>query len=250
MVIILLVIFTLLTFITWINIDKAALRITTGTISLLLLLATAILMAFNFNNHYGMEKVTKTTTHEIYSAGGSKMPAGMLMAQALGSKSDNYVLVYADKEDGKAKPHFTPDQKHIIEAVKKSATYKVADVDKATVTTKTTRWEWRNDFFKLLFAVGGEGHSLAKQTSVVTVPKDTWVVMTPAQAKQVQKQQAAAATDPAAAQAQQAQMQAGVQAKVQAFMQDNPNASAQEVKDYTAKATATLMADAMKMMLK
>jgi len=227
-----------------------ALRTITGTISLVLLLVTAIAMAANFNDHYGMKKVTTTTTHEIYSAGGSKVPAGMLMAQSIGSKSNNYVLVYADKQNGKAKPHFAPNQKHIIEAVKKSATYKVADVDKATLTTKTTRWEWRNEFFKLMFAVGGEGHSLAKQSAVVTVPKDTWVVMTPAQAKQVQKQQATAAADSAAMQAQQAQMQAGVQAKVQAFMQAHPKASAQEVKDYTAQTTAALTANALKAMIK
>ena len=223
MVIILLAVFAILTFISWIKIENVPARVTSGLISGGLLLATVLMLVANFNNHFGMEKVTKTETKTIYSAGGSKVPAGMMIAQALG--------------------------KHIVEAVKKTATYKLIDTDKATVTTKTTRWEWQNDFFKLMFGFGGEGHSLYKQQTVVKLPKDTWVVMTPAQSKAVQAKQKAAAANPAA-QAQQEQLKAAASAKIAAFMQANPKASQDQVKAYTTKVTAELTAEAMKAMLK
>ncbi|NFA03161.1 DUF4811 domain-containing protein [Weissella cibaria] len=250
MVIILLAVFAILTFISWIKIENVPARVTSGLISGGLLLATVLMLVANFNNHFGMEKITKTETKTIYSAGGSKVPAGMMIAQALGTKSNNYVMIYADKENAKPTAHFVPNKKHIVEAVKKTATYKLIDADKATVTTKTTRWEWQNDFFKLMFGFGGEGHSLYKQQTVVKLPKDTWVVMTPAQSKAVQAKQKAAAANPAAAQAQQEQLKAAASAKIAAFMQVNPKASQDQVKAYTTKVTAELTAEAMKAMLK
>jgi hypothetical protein len=101
-----------------------------------------------------------------------------------------------------------------------------------------------------MFGFGGEGHSLAKQTHVVTVPKDTWVVLTADQAKQVQAQQKTAAADPAAAAAQQAQLKTAVQTKVTAYVTANPSASQAQITAYTQKVTAQLMADAIKTTLK
>ena len=57
------------------------------------------------------------------------------------------------------------------------------DDTKATVTTKTTRRVWSSDFYKLLFSVGGEQNELVKQNSVVSVPKDTWLVLTSMEAQ-------------------------------------------------------------------
>ena len=79
------------------------------------------------------------------------------------------LLVYADERDAKATPHFVPDTKHMVQAVKKSATYREANVSQATVTTTTTRWEWRNKVFEFLLGFGGEGGTVAKQSSVVTM---------------------------------------------------------------------------------
>jgi hypothetical protein len=244
MIIILLALFAVLTFISWIMISNRATRFVAGTISGLLLFGTVLLMVANFNNHFGMKKVTTTTTKQVYSAAGSASPAGTLIAAEVGTKSNNYVLVYADKENGSAEQHFVPNQKDIVEAVKKTATYKTADVDKATVTTKTTRWEWSNDLYKSLFGFGGEGGSLYKQTSVVTVPEDTWVVMTAGQAASLKEKMAASQTTAA-----QAQLATAVKAKVAAYMTSNPNATADQLKAYQQQATAEVAASAMKAML-
>ncbi len=92
------------------------------------------------------------------------------------------------KNRKKADTNFKPDEKHISEAVKKSATYKLVDDTKATVTTKTTRRVWSSDFYKLLFSVGGEQNELVKQNSVVSVPKDTWLVLTQNQVKKLSQE--------------------------------------------------------------
>ena len=250
MIIIVLAVFAVLTYISWFYIKSAPTRLIMGLISFALLGATVLLLTANIKSHYGMKNVTTTTEKTIYSAGGSKSPAGMLITQELGTKSGNYVMIYADSEDGKAKPHFVPNKKNMAEAINKKATYKTADVDKATVKTVTTRREWKNDFFKWLLDFGGEGHSLVKQTSTVTVPKNTWVVLSAQQAKQVTAKQKAAGQDKAAAAAQQKQMRDAIQAKVAAYMKDNPKASANDVADYSHEATAEMTADAMKQMIK
>ena len=62
--------------------------------------------------------------------------------------------------------------------------------------------------------------------------------------------QKAAGQDKAAAAAQQKQMRDAIQAKVAAYMKDNPKASANDVADYSHEATAEMTADAMKQMIK
>lgn len=250
MIIIVLAVLAALTYISWFYIKSAPTRIVTGLISFGLLTATVLLLTANVNSHYGMKNVTTTTEKTIYSAGGLKSPAGMLITQELGTKSDNYVMIFADHEDGKAKPHFVPNKKKMVEAVHKTATYKTADVDKATVKTVTTRREWQNDFFKWLLDFGGEGHLLVKQTTTVTVPKNTWVVLSAQQAKQVTAKQKAASQNKAAAVAQQKQMRDAIQAKVAAYIKANPKASANDVANYSKEATAEMTASAMKQLLK
>lgn len=250
MIIIVIAILAILTYVSWINIEKLSTRIVAGLISFVLLAAAVLLLTVNMNSHYGMKKVTTSTEKTIYSAGGSKSPAGMLITQRLGTKADNYVMIYADREDSKAKAHFVPNKKKITEAIHKRATYRTADVKKATVKTVTTRWEWKNDFFKWLLEFGGEGHSLAKQTTTVTVPKKTWVVLSAQQAKQVTAKQKAASQNKAAATAQQKQMRDAVQAKVAAYIKANPKASANDIANYSKEATAEMTASAMKQMLK
>ena len=45
-------------------------------------------------------------------------------------------------------------------------------------------------------------------------------------------------------------MRDAIQAKVAAYMKDNPKASANDVADYSHEATAEMTADAMKQMIK
>lgn len=172
-------------------IKKPVLRISMTTIGLLLLVGAVGLTTLNFNQHWGMKEVTTTQTRAIYSAAPAQSPVKMVIKKELGTKADNYVLVYRDHaDDQEAKAHFIPDKDDMNKLVHSSATYRVADVDEATVTTKVTRWRFDSDLAKYLFSFAGMDGSLARQSSVVTVPKEGWTVMTPDEAKAAAKKAA------------------------------------------------------------
>lgn len=171
----------------WTMINQRVLRYSCGVIASAALIACTILLSLNFTSHYGMKKVTTVETHQVYSLAGNKVPAGVLAAKQLGTHSNRYVMVYRDSQNGQAKAHFVPNQKKIINAVKKHATYQLTDKQTATVTTRTTRWEWQNATAKRWLNVGSQAGELVKQTSTVYVPRKTWVVLTPTQMKKLKK---------------------------------------------------------------
>ena len=236
MIILVMAVFAIGMFYSWLVLKNRAMRAVFGPIFTVLLIGAVWMTTSVFANNTGLTAKTTTTTKRVYSA--------------LGSKADNYVLVYNDTADAK-KPtvHGKPSSKvaDIPTGVKKEMTYKVADVKKATVRVESTRWEWKNAFWRVMFGIGGQGGKLKKQVTTVTVPKNTWVVMTADQSKKLQAAQKSAA--PEAQAAQQAQMKSAIEAKVAAYMQANPKATPDQVKAYTTEQTAEMTATAMKQML-
>ena len=149
-----------------------------GGLAIILVALSMLGLIVHDNNHWGMKKVTETTSKTI--------PVQMVMAIKIGDNTGNYVFNYKTNEnDKKPSQHFMPDQKNITESIKKTATYKETSDKTSEVMTVTTRWEWANNFAKILFGVGGEGGELYKQTNTVRVPKGTVIVLTQAQAKKL-----------------------------------------------------------------
>ena len=185
----LIIVFTILTFYGLMFIKNKLASGIIGGVSLIILILSVGMLLFHIKDNWGMKEVTTTSTHQIYTAGDKSAPYGMMIKAEIGKNTGNYVLVYRNSADS-AKPdtNFKPDTKNIIEAVKKSATYKLADVDTAKVTTTTTRRVWSSDLMKKLFDIGSENKELVKQHSVVTVPKDTWLVLTQAQVEKLTKE--------------------------------------------------------------
>ena len=245
MIIVLLLLFVVLTFVSWIYIKPVTLRAIAGTISLILLMASVWAMTVNFTDHFGMKKVTTTQTTQIYTAGDTASPANMLLAQEIGNKSNNYVMIYRNKANDKEPvAHNKPDTKHIVEGVKKTATYQTTSGSQATAETTTTRWRFKNDFYKMLFGVSDQQNQLIKQHTVVRVPDKTWAVLSPDQAKTLGAKQKQMPVQ--AQQAQQMQMKQGVQAKMMAYMQAHPTASAAEQKAQANAFAAELATSAIK----
>ncbi|RRG17919.1 DUF4811 domain-containing protein [Weissella viridescens] len=245
MIIVLLLLFVVLTFVSWIYIKPVTLRVIAGTISLVLLMLSVWAMTVNFTDHFGMKKVTTTKTTQIYTAGDTSSPANMLLAQEIGTKSNNYVMVYRDKaSDKKPAVHNKPDTKHIVEAVKKTATYQTTKGSQATAKTTTTRWRFKNDFYKMMFGVSDQQNQLIKQHTLVRVPSKTWVVMTPSQAKSLGAKQKQMPMQ--AQQAQQMQMKQAVQAKMMAYMQAHPTATSAQQKAQANAYAAEIATSALK----
>lgn len=188
MIFILISLATILTFVSWMYPKKASLRYTLGFASLLFLAGSVYLLTDHFVHHTGMKTETVVEKKEIYSAGDTKLPFGVLVYKTIGDKSEHQVLVYRDKTSDKdATAHFIPNKKKINQAIKKSAHYKTSDGDKAYVSTTTKRYTWKSDFDKLMFGFGGEDGELISQKSVVSVPKDTWLTLTPEEADKLEK---------------------------------------------------------------
>lgn len=242
------IILTILVFLTWLLISNKLVRNILGTLSTLCLLILVIGIVANMNNHWGMEKETVTTKNEqIYTAGQKHSPANMLIANELGNSSNNYVMAYRTHEkDDKPKTHFRPntDKSHLAESVKKSARYKQEDVDKATVKTKKTYWTWKSSWYQYLFSFNGDNKELITQKTMVTVPKDTWIVLNAEQLKQLQKQSTSS-------NAQQQQVQKAEMAKKMAsYKQQHSNVSKQQMKDYQQHLMSEMAVKQIKQQLK
>lgn len=189
MIIILIAIFTLLTFFGFMYINKGILRGVVGGLSLILLTASVLSLTMHIKENWGMEKVTTTETKQIYTAGDTSAAFGVLLKAEVGKNTNNYVLVYrTNREDKAPTAHFQPDQKHIVETLKKTADYKLTDESNAKLVTTTVRWKFKDNFMKFLFGIGDEEGKLVSEHARAYVPKDTWLVLTQEQAKQLQKE--------------------------------------------------------------
>lgn len=155
MILWIIILFVILTFVSWLVINKPVLKWVCGIISTLVLIASIVGLSMNMNDHYGMKKVTKVTTTEVHSITPEISPVKAVAVKKIGT--DNYVLVYKDKAtDEKPSAHFVPNKKDIVESVKQRSTYRDDKGQKAYVKTSKTTWEYSSKLMKNLFDVGHE----------------------------------------------------------------------------------------------
>lgn len=104
MIIYVLILFTILFFLSWnLFMSSRKVHIVTSIISTLLLLIAVIFAIGNFNHHYGMHLVNHTNGREIASV--SKQ-SPMLIYEKLGSAKKHEIVIY---EDRGRKQHTAPD---------------------------------------------------------------------------------------------------------------------------------------------
>lgn len=245
MIIYLMIVITILTFIAWFFINNLQLRWICGLITMGLLLLCSIALSANLYSHWGMTKDTKVTVStDIYSARTSESPANILLYQNLGTKTNNAVLIFRDKRnEEQAKPHFVPEKKDIRDSSKKRAVYRLTKGQKAKITIKRTEWRYRSNTAKWFFDFADNDHQLISQRTTVTLPENSWVVMTPAQAKKLATLQKQLST--AEKNEQEQMMRQAIQEKVRVYQQNNPQASAQEIASYSQRLTAELSVKAL-----
>ncbi|PNZ70091.1 DUF4811 domain-containing protein [Staphylococcus croceilyticus] len=245
---IILIVLTIAMFASWLLIPHKLTRYILGSITTLLFIGLIIGIVLNMTHHFGMEKTTVNEPEkQIYSAGSDKSPTNMLIANEIGNNSYNYVMVYKDKQsDDKPSAHFKPstNKEDVSDSVKKVAYYETSNVNKATVKTKKEYWTWKNDYYRYLFDYGKEDKELIKQTSVVTVPSDTWVVLDAKEAKKLQKQQRSMSSKS------QDKMKEALQKKMISYKKEHPKASEKEMKDYLNTEKQRLATQQIKEMLK
>lgn len=233
MILILLVIGALCFFLAFMFTNRAATRALALLVSGVVLIGSIVLMVANYHEHYGMKKVTTTTTQKIYSASGSSS-MNMALYKQVGTSGKNNVYIYDVKENQKAPSHTKADEyttNHVNWTNKANA----------TLTTKVTRWEYKSDFYSLLFKWSGMDGTMVKRVYTFNLPK-TWVKLSTTQAAKLKKLMGSST-----AKAQMAtQAKAYITAKVQAAMMKNPQMTEVQRAKVTQQAQAEFQAQALK----
>ncbi|PWJ46158.1 uncharacterized protein DUF4811 [Limosilactobacillus mucosae] len=208
-----------------------------GLITGLIFVGSTVIITANFHDHWGMKRITTTKTQKIYSAS-SQMQ--LILYQPVGTSGKNNVYIYQTKPRQK-----TPQHTQANEFTTNRLVW--TDSDQATLTVKETRWRFKNDFYKVLFAGSKMDGKLVSRTNTFRYPK-TFVKISVKQA-QALKKQAQALKSPATQAQLKAQAAAYVTAKVQAAKQQNPDLTEAQLQKLTEQAQQEYQAQMIKKMM-
>ncbi|NMV52562.1 DUF4811 domain-containing protein [Lactobacillus reuteri] len=221
-------------------IQQKELRIILATLTGIIFVGSTLLMTLNYSHHFGMQKVTTTTTKRIYSASNSSMP--LAIYQPVGKSGRDDVYIYNTKVKQKT-PNHTQANEYTTSRIK----WTNGSTTPQLVTTET-RWQYRNDFYKVLYAWSGMDNTLVKRTNVLEYPR-MYVKLTTSQAAKLAKVAKSAMGAKLQSQAAE-QGRAFVTSKVQAAMIKNPNMTAKQIQEVSAQAEQEFQAQSVKQILK
>lgn len=208
-----------------------------GLITGLIFVGSTVIITANFHDHWGMKRITTTKTQKIYSAS-SQMQ--LILYQPVGTSGKDNVYIYQTKPRQKMPQHTQANEFTTNRLV-------WTDSDQATLTVKETRWRFKNDFYKVLFAGSKMDGKLVSRTNTFRYPK-TFVKISVKQA-QALKKQAQALKSPATQAQLKAQAAAYVTAKVQAAKQQNPDLTEAQLQKLTQQAQQEYQAQMIKKMM-
>ena len=191
----------------------------------------------NFHEHWGMKQVTTTKTQKIYSTSSQMQLA---LYQQVGTSGKDNVYIYQTKPRQK-----TPQHTQANEFTTNRLVW--TDSDQATLTVKETRWRFKNDFYKVLFAGSKMDGHLISRTNTFRYPK-TFVKISVKQA-QALKKQAQALKSPTAQAQLKTHAAAYVTAKIQAAKQQNPDLTEAQLQKLTQQAQQEYQAQMIKKMM-
>ena len=208
-----------------------------GLITGLIFVGSTVIITANFHDHWGMKRITTTKTQKIYSAS-SQMQ--LILYQPVGTSGKDNVYIYQTKPRQK-----TPQHTQANEFTTNRLVW--TDSDQATLTVKETRWRFKNDFYKVLFAGSKMDGKLVSRTNTFRYPK-TFVKISVKQA-QALKKQAQALKSPATQAQLKAQAAAYVTARVQAAKQQNPDLTEAQLQKLAQQAQQEYQAQMIKKMM-
>ncbi|MFQ9706900.1 MAG: DUF4811 domain-containing protein [Limosilactobacillus pontis] len=213
-------------------------RIILATITGLVFIGSTALMTLNYSHHFGMHQVTTTTSRRIYPVN-AKMPLALYQPVGTSGKDDVYIY--------KAKPTQTkPSHTQANEYTHSQVKWKQSGTPR--LVTTTTRWRFKNNFYKILYAWSGMDGTLVKRTNTLEYPR-AYVLLTTKQAKQLQARAKSPAGQQAQAMARQ-QGQAYVTGRVQAAMVKNPHMTAAQIRTVAQQAEQEFQAKMVRALLK
>nr|WP_243465541.1 DUF4811 domain-containing protein [Oenococcus oeni] len=181
MIFVLVALFALTTFVSWMLLKTAFLRRLWGSLSSLLLFGSILLMILNMNEHFGMAKVVSSQKERIYSVAGNKLSAGILATTSnkkLGS--DLVIYLYKNKEN-------SAKVRTAVPSSTSSLSMKEISGSKAYRVTKVTKWKYKDGLSKLFFGFGKLDKVVSKKKVVFQIPDNEWLQLTEKQLSKLQK---------------------------------------------------------------
>lgn len=144
-------------------------------------IASTGIVTLNYSHHFGMKKVTTSSSKVIYSAT-SKQAMPVILYQPVGTSGRDDVYLYNESPDQKKPSHTATN-----EQTRNYLQY--TNSDQVRLATKETRWQYRSGWDHFLFAGSGMDGKLVKQTNTFYYPR-YYVKATPKQMKQLAAQMA------------------------------------------------------------
>lgn len=175
MIIWIILILSILVFISWLFISKRWLRYTLGILTTFGLIFNISLLCLNMSQNFGMEKEVTTKESLIYTASPKSLDKGMIITKQVGQ--NNTIAIFRDsKSDKLASVHYKPDLKQKLKSLKMSSYIRQNNtIKEAKVITKTTKWVYKNKGYEQLFDFD-DSHYLISKKSTVYVPQ-SWVIV-------------------------------------------------------------------------
>jgi len=204
---------------------------TLAGIFIVIFIGSIVLLVSNEYDHFGMKKVTSEKTEQIQTV---QKGNNILLYKELGTSGKEDVYIYRTPETAKAKnPDHTKAKLHVTNTVKKGSSSN-------TLTSKTTRWEYKNGFYSFLFSISGNNKEFVKQSNTFHIGDD-WIVLSTTQATKLSKEMKSKKV--------QAQMrsegEAYVKAAVTKAMMANPTMTSAQQKQVMQQAQKEFKAQAM-----
>jgi len=138
-------------------------------------LISLALITANDHYHYGMKKVTETTTQTLLSTADNK-DMNMLLYQPLGDGTEKIYLYKTNDSQKKPKTTGTGHVSNIVKTNQK----------KSQLKTEKTYWVYKNENTKFWFGLSSKNHQLVKERNTFDVQNE-WFVLSTTQAKKLAK---------------------------------------------------------------
>ncbi|MFD0898376.1 DUF4811 domain-containing protein [Loigolactobacillus binensis] len=204
--------------------QRGAMRNSIIGLLLVVMIGSIGLLFTNDNQHWGMKTVTTTTEKPLTSAA-ALSGAKLLLYQPLGNGHEK-IFIYKNSTTQKKVAHTTADVTTTSSVTKTSS-------QSAKLVTKTSRYVYRNGFYRFLFAGVGNNHEFKARHHEFKVGRD-WVILSTTQAKKLQQQAKTAQAK------MKTQLAAAVKAKMTAAIKQNPQMTTEQQqalqKQYTTAA--------------
>ncbi|GAJ26622.1 hypothetical protein JCM15457_1559 [Liquorilactobacillus sucicola DSM 21376 = JCM 15457] len=179
MVVVTLVIGAIAIFASFIYIERLLPRLICTVVAGAILLGSIAGIVGNYYEHFGMHKVTTTSSKQIYSADTTgKMK--MILFQPIGTAGKENVYIYTKKANAKKVSHTKANEytNNKLSRIKSN---------KAYVRKTEVRWQYKSDAYKFWFGIADNNNKLVKSTNHFYIPNE-WFVLSTTQAKELRKQ--------------------------------------------------------------